>query len=95
MQFLLEKVKDFVLSSSGEGLSMRFTSLCAGLFPVLLLVGPLVGLDVTPEALDGLKGIVLEVIAIGVAIGATLQHIKGWARYFLNKEQGLGRFSGR
>lgn len=95
MKFLWEKVKDFVLSSTGEGLSQRFQSLCAGLFPLLLVVGPVFGLDITSEALEGFKGVVLEIIAIGIAVGAVIQHIRGWVRANFNKASNLGRFAGR
>ena len=89
---MLETIKNFVLSSTGEGLSLRFQSLCAGLFPLLLALSPVLGLGLTSEDLEGFKLLVLEVLATAITLAATIQHIRGWIRHNFYKEANLGRF---
>ena len=89
---MLETIKNFVLSSTGEGLSLRFQSLCAGLFPLLLALSPVLGLGLTSEDLEGFKLLVLEVLATAMTLAATVQHINGWLRHNFYKKAELGRF---
>ena len=64
---MLETIKNFVLSSTGEGLSLRFQSLCAGLFPLLLAL--LVKLSVmTPQTLKNYRRVAYALMVSSVAL---------------------------
>ena len=89
----VDKVKDFVLSSSGEGFSLRLKSMLLGLSSLALVVLPLLGLEVTPESWGELVDLVSKIAGAVVAIVSGLLHMRGWADRNFRKDLNLGRYA--
>ena len=92
---MLQKIEDFVLSSSGQGLSLRLKSLLTGITSLAVLVAPLLGLDLTPESWGAGADLAEKVVGALVLAASGLFQFKGWVRARFNKENKLGRFANR
>ena len=92
---MMQKIEDFVMSSEGQGLSMRLKSLLVGLSSIAVLLGPAVGLDLTPESWGEGADIAEKIVGALVLAASGFFQFKGWVRARFNKENKLGRFAGR
>lgn len=87
------KLPNWLLSSSGEGVALRWKSFAAGVVPLALLVAKFLGYDITPDAANEAVGIVEEIILWAWTVGSIWKHIEGWANRNFRKELGQGKFS--
>lgn len=90
---MLKIIKDFVLSSTGEGLSARLKSGLAMVASVAVLAGPLIGLHITPESWGEVSDLAVNLVA-SLSTGVSLViHIFAWVRRNQLKQAGLGRYA--
>jgi hypothetical protein len=86
---MLQAIKNFFLSSTGEGLSLRLKSLTT----LIVFAGGLLGFVVNTDQLNGLFDVLaLSVTAIGTLISAAT-YARAHARMIFYRENKLGRFS--
>lgn len=81
-------------SSDGSGkLSARANSFLLGILPIVVLIAPLLGFNIT-EGEEGVA-LVVKLIAAVEGVAAVIWHIKGWADRSFRKVNRLGVFSGK
>lgn len=82
------------LSSTGEGMALRWKAFFASIIPIISLLGPLLGVDfLTPQFLDNVSNAIATLILGVWGIASIVLFVKGWARAKYNKENQLGKFS--
>ena len=83
---------NWLLSTAGDGrLSARVNSLLLGILPVILLIAPMFGFEITNSE-EGVKSVVAFVAAVELVIAAVWQ-IRGWAQRSFRKTNSLGKFA--
>ena len=83
---------DFLKSSDGSGkLSSRANSLLLGALPVILLIAPLFGFEIT-NGEEGIKSIVAVIATIELAV-SLIWHFHGWVQRNFRKANKLGSFA--
>ena len=87
------ELPNWLKSSTGEGVALRWKSLASAVIPAVLLLGPIVGIDIEKEALDELSGGVSQFIVAVWAAGSAVAFIVGWVRRNALKRDGLGKFA--
>ena len=89
---MFKKLPDFLTSSAGDGkLSARVNSLLLGLLPVIILIAPMFGWQIT-NGEEGVKLLVSSIAAIEGLIAIVWQ-IRGWAERNFRKQNKLGKFA--
>lgn len=89
----VDKVKDFVLSSSGEGFSLRLKSLLSGATSLVVAIAPLLGWDLTPDSWGEGVDIFVALVGAALTLVAGLFHMRGWADRNWRKDGNLGRYA--
>ncbi len=84
---------NFLLSSSGEGLALRWKSFATGILPLLLLILPRLGVNVLPSDADTLIQLGYDLIVDGALVLSVIFHIIGWSRAVLMKQNRAGKHS--
>ena len=84
-------MKNFFLSSTGEGLARRWKGIFSGVVPVVALLAPLLGVEL-PD-LSELGDLVEKLILSGWAAASAGIALSGWIRQIRFKQQKLGRYS--
>lgn len=84
------KLPNWLLSSTGKGLALRWKSFFSGIIPVVVLVAPLFGIEF-PE-LEKLNEGVSELVVSVWAAGSAVSFIVGWVRQIKYKNKGLGKY---
>ena len=74
-------------------MALRWKSFFAGVIPVAVLIGKLFGYDFTPEALNELNEIFVNVILGLWAAVAGVAQINGWANRNFRKQHRIGAFA--
>lgn len=85
-------IPKFLLSSTGEGVAMRWKAVASAAVPIVLLVSPLLGLDLGQESLNEFVGGVSNAILAVWAAGSAVGFVAGWIRRNFNKANKLGAF---
>lgn len=83
----------FTSSTDGQSIALRWKALSAGIVPILVLVGPLLGFEIAEEAWKELFGAVGDAIVQIWGLGSLIAFIWGWARRNVLKQLGQGKFS--
>ena len=87
------KWPSWLVSSEGEGLSLRVKGYLTALIPVIIFVAQAAGHPLVEADLNNLvNALVLIVASAGAIIGAIMS-ITGWIRRNFNKRHGLGAFA--
>lgn len=89
MQNILAKLKNAILSSTGEGISLRIKSLSFLIISVFGFWGIVVNADQVGEFADQIGTIIT---AISAAVSGTI-HLYAWARANFYKANSLGKFA--
>lgn len=86
-------IPNWLLSSTGEGVALRWKSLALGFLPVVLLGLQILGISISTEAGNELIGLVEKLILAAWALAAAVAHVYGWARKQDFQKKGLGKFA--
>lgn len=87
------QLPNWLLSSTGEGLSKRWEAIFAGAVPVILIASKLFGWNIVETDLNDLNGQIVVIISSLVAVWKAIDFVQGWIRAQFNKENHLGKFS--
>jgi alpha-beta hydrolase superfamily lysophospholipase len=86
-------IPNFLLSSTGEGIALRWKAGMAAVIPFLVVVGPMLGLNIAAEEWNQLTGQVSNLI-IGIwSLASIVGFLAGWVRRNFNRNAGTGKFS--
>ncbi len=89
----MNNLKNLFLSSTGNGLAMRWKAFFSAVVPTLALVGPLVGIDfLSTDNLNLFSEWVEKAIVLVWEAVSGILFLKGWARRTFYKEKQLGKF---
>lgn len=84
---------NWLLSSKGEGLSMRAKAVIGGALPFALLVAGLFGYSVDPSQTTALVDTLVDVIAAAGTVVSGVFFVRGWARRNFHRANKLGKFA--
>jgi hypothetical protein len=88
-----DTIYKFLLSSQGDGMSLRVKSFLIGLAPVIVLISNLMGSPIVQEDIDILIFQIVNVVsAFGTIVSAGF-FIFGWARAKVFKAGKLGKYA--
>lgn len=79
-------IPDFLLSSTGDGFSMRAKALIPALVPIISVIAALFGHQID-------KGSIVQLLESLCTTAALIMFIVGWVRAEVYKAHGLGYFS--
>jgi len=89
----MEIIKKIFLSSTGEGLAVRWETFFTGIIPAILVISQLFGWGFTQVDLTETGGQITIIISSLVAIWKAIEHVWGWARRNLWKREQMGKFA--
>lgn len=86
-------IPEFLKSSSGEGVALRWRSAAMAVVPVLVILANLAGYNITQEVFGEFVNLIADLILGIWFVASLLLHIKGWAERNFRKRNKLGAFS--
>ena len=84
---------NWLVSSTGEGLSLRVKSFLVGVLPTVLVVSKLIGHPILETDANTTIDLTVTLIEAGVAFLAAIYHAVGWVRARFYKKNNLGKFA--
>lgn len=89
----LVNIPEFLQSSSGEGLALRWKSFAYALIPIFVIAAQLAGYDISKEAFGEAADSIGEAITYLWLLVTAVMHVKGWAERNFRKANKLGAFA--
>lgn len=86
-------IPNFLLSSTGEGIAMRWKAIASSIIPVFVLLAPSFGLQLDPDFQDQLTNNVTVIITSAWAFFSAVAFMAGLVRRNFNKTNRLGKFA--
>lgn len=90
---MLDQIKFWITSSTGEGLSLRVKSFLVSIIPIIILVAHLSGYSITSENINSLIEQITVVISSVVTIISAIGYIYGQLRAMQYKHMQIGKFT--
>jgi hypothetical protein len=84
---------NWLLSSTGEGISLRVKSFLVGILPTVLVIATLLGHPVGQEDANAWVSIIVNVLEAAIALIAICFHAIGWIRARYYKKHDMGKFA--